>query len=1150
MAGSPPKTAKQPDAHISDKDVVKAVGTLLLVPRSLKGLEKPGGEYNLAKDYLSDFVSVTSGTPGRSPNPFNNGTERLKELEYRYYIDIAQSKSDKWYSHRKITAIVPEAKKPVTVKWEVVSPKGLAGFGTFNSSKEKLEQKTTADGVCEVTVVVALANYDRKKLLADREKEEKEAAEKAKKGGAATDGGTADAATYAGKADAGTPTADAGVSAPAVAAPKPPLEIVIRASLAGATNPESTKELRLVITRNSDVKSLAQIYEPGAKYGKGNHLLVFQPEKKNVEAEADPDAPPPAKPAKPAPNAAVLLLNHVLNQVVPRHGDVDSFKYIRYSGAYSAETRKAVEAFVTKFPSVSPPDWPYNLSNVGVYPSLVPYLTNEYTFDWSKNKGWVVDRHLLISDELCAPGKYAEIDGLYELKIEVVDRLVRQMIECAELYFNCNAPWLHRPEDSTYTPGAPKIEMVEGKVEHVQIYGDDHKPISVGGKPRVFLRKERRVRVDISADGNWHKIRLDAGTGTGWVKDDEVAEVLSVKEDPAPAKGKKAPPPVDRDVYDAPAGKATGTKLKPKERVPQLDTQEVTAKDGTKTSWCEVPVRLKNQDVWLKDSEVKSKQVVTLTGKVQIYENDGQPTTKTEGKKKVPVTETGEHDFIGEELIAPPPPPNAAAAAAGDGGVSDAGVSDAGSKPAVTPDAGSGDAGSAGDGGTPKAPPPPPIAFYRISLGSGKDTLVKKSDAGVKLKRLILPPPPSKANFYAAADTSKPLLDQYGKQITGGSQPSEPLYMGRTIEVLDEKDDGTDLWFKIHANITTSGWIKEDSVEDALTDDRSKPENLGNYGSKGLGSPAGNFGVAYSFGCKNMPGEFEQRMQVISPPDTGKFTRHRISGGTAVPGDIVRWDEYSISQRVGLYEKDLHDPELPRDWAGIDCSGFAQNCTTYATFRPDGPERIVPNTVLWDLEKTPTAEVGASGAIGKYVKKKGKEAGAYARQMDFVTGTDGETHFLRGGDILTTSGHIVIVDGTADEIVLLPPPPPPPSKAAPGKPAAAGDGGVSDAGVADAGSQPAAAGDAGAADAGAAASPKPTPPPKPDPLSLSFLQDCKKAVNVAAYKVVNAFGVDRRGPAYTRKTIRMPQDYWTDSKGNALTLAKKELTPGRIFIWH
>ena len=215
-----------------------------------------------------------------------------------------------------------------------------------------------------------------------------------------------------------------------------------------------------------------------------------------------------------------------------------------------------------------------------------------------------------------------------------------------------------------------------------------------------------------------------------------------------------------------------------------------------------------------------------------------------------------------------------------------------------------------------------------------------------------------------------------------------------------------------------------------MTEDRFQAEDLGDYGNQD-----GSFGVAYSFGCKNTPEDFIQRLQVQLPEDKGQFKRHRIGDGVA--GDILRWDEYSIGQRVCLRDEYLFNPENPRDWAGIDCSGFAQNCTTYATFRPEGEtERIVPETVVKDLKKTPGAEVGASAAIGNY-----------ARLMSYDKGNDGETHFLRGGDILTTESHIVIVDGTADQIVLVPPDAPPDP-----------------------------------------------PPDDPDPLSLEFLGNCEKAV--------------------------------------------------------
>jgi hypothetical protein len=218
-------------------------------------------------------------------------------------------------------------------------------------------------------------------------------------------------------------------------------------------------------------------------------------------------------------------------------------------------------------------------------------------------------------------------------------------------------------------------------------------------------------------------------------------------------------------------------------------------------------------------------------------------------------------------------------------------------------------------------------------------------------------------------------------QTDAGGAPVTLPKGTRSVSLGDDKDANGATWYNIRLSASQDGWVPKSSV-DEIKDDRNEDDcNSGLFGRNG---------VAYSFGCKEKPAEFTAQLNANTPG----------------PQDIINWLEYTKGHKPGLTLSEQQGAEngKERDWTGIDCSGFCQHCVTAAVF-PGGATRIVPQSILQALTDRGKhgTEVGASAAIGYY-----------ARQVPYNK-TKPQKLWIRGGDIITTSGHIVwVTDGPDD----------------------------------------------------------------------------------------------------------------------------------------
>ena len=993
------KEVKHDEAHVStnNPNTVKAVPTLLLVPRSKKGLDLSKKPFKLRADYLADFVAAGALADLCAPSPLGATGGTLKGVEQRFYVDLAvPDGKGKFFAHRKITAFVPEAAgKKVKIRWEVIEPKdkGIAGFGLKSGFKEKMETETDADGLSEVTLVYALHKYQ------ENNKKSK---------------------------------------------------ITVKATIALTSTESSTQQLALQIARNNDIAKLEEIYEPSAAGSLGNHLLVHQP---GNEVESD----------------AVKDLNHLLNQVVSRHKNVE-YKFIYQDGKYGDRTKNAVEQFTTNFRRVTKAHWPYDLSTVGAYECLKEYIANEYApFDYAKNIGAVVDRRLLIGKERCSTEKFEpdKIDGLLELKEAVVDRLIAAMRGMAQRYFDCDLPWLHLTSDAPYIPGKKPLDLVEATIDNLEILDEP------GGKPKledglklVLLRGDRRVMLgaDRAESPKFYKIRLRGEKPdfiTGWVDINKAAPVAQVN-----SKASKTP----ADVYAEPDGDpltdADGKQvtLKDGDRVPKLETQDV---DGV--VWCKVPARFK-QLVWVKKNSGIKEVIEFGAAEVQLYDFRGVP-IRDHNKKPVNLKKT-RRDYIRDFFIDPPhlslepPPPSSPYHLVG-----------------------------------PLSFEKPEAAGYMWEFKHERGTAcVKAFDLGLQRYWVAVPRQASGTKMYSQPSEEHPLCDPYDKHLDFSNENVHEFYMGEDLRPLDNRVEGGVHWFQFKVEVTVRAWVREDALAGSASEDRPVDEDHGDCGAANHDIGSQTYGVAYGYGCKDTPERFRERLLGIFPAPEGGVKHHRIPVGAKKPGAIMHWDEYSRTQRVGLHEASLFNPENPKDWAGIDCSGFVQTCVTWATFDwPADGLRIVPEAIVKRM--IPDKHGAVSGGVECGASS---VFGIYARKMPFEGKKGDPAAWLRGGDILANKGHIVLTEGDADSLELIAADPPKTAK-----------------------NQP--------------APPPPGPAGETDPLQTPGTMSALKSNR---FFVLNAHGVafERKPPVFTRKTIKMPQRWWGVTLGDSVEA-------GRIFIW-
>ena len=313
------------------------------------------------------------------------------------------------------------------------------------------------------------------------------------------------------------------------------------------------------------------------------------------------------------------------------------------------------------------------------------------------------------------------------------------------------------------------------------------------------------------------------------------------------------------------------------------------------------------------------------------------------------------------------------------------------------------------------------IVDRRLLIGKKKDDTPANIDGLLELKTgvvdKLIPGMRTKAEEYLNCDVfwlHRPKHDPYkkGDKPDNGSHPGMVLTK-QVVTVMDSAggspltdaagapitlpngtrsawlDDDTDVhgktWRNVRVSASQDGWVPASAV-DEFRDDRNKDDcNKGLFGCNG---------VAYSFGCKESPTEF----------------RAQINSNVPLPADIINWGEYTKGHKPGLTltEQQNDEKDHERDWTGIDCSGFCQHCVTAARF--PGGIRIVPQSILQALTDRGQhgTEVGASGSTDP------TEAAHYARKVPYSK-TNPQKLWIRGGDIVSTSGHIVWVTEGPDD---------------------------------------------------------------------------------------------------------------------------------------
>jgi|GEM_PF-6003419 len=296
--------------------------------------------------------------------------------------------------------------------------------------------------------------------------------------------------------------------------PKDQRALLIKATVLATGTPDPVfATVQLTITRNDDVSSLDEVMANPLREGEADAILVYQPSASaGVQSDAvgTPD------------DDEFLGLQHILNQVVSRHKGISSFSFLYQDGIYGEGTKKAVRQYLSNFKNIAPSDWPYTLTDIGIYDSLKEYVNKEYA-PFTYEDGVIVDRRLLIGKR--KDDTSGNIDGLYELKTGVVDKLIAGMKTKAEQYLNSDKFWLHRPMHNPYQEGdAPDQANNPGVVHTKQIVTVKD---SAGGSPftddsgaSITLPKGSRnawLGDDTDTNGKtWRNIRLSA-TQDGWV---------------------------------------------------------------------------------------------------------------------------------------------------------------------------------------------------------------------------------------------------------------------------------------------------------------------------------------------------------------------------------------------------------------------------------------------------------------------------------------------------------------------------------------------------------------------------------------------------------------------------------------------------------
>jgi hypothetical protein len=267
----------------------------------------------------------------------------------------------------------------------------------------------------------------------------------------------------------------------------PTSRAIFTASTHGA---EATIEL--VVTRNSDVESLDQITRPSEF-----NLWVYEPDAANRSPS----------------NKQMKDLQEAINEVVSRHRRVQNHGWVTLDGQFGDETRTALSKYLSTFTNVKGPDYPYDLSKIGIDTRLADYIDAEYgpfSIKNAQNKGGVIDRRLLIGE--VKSNDTDKIDGLLELKEGVVDTLRSEMVRVANDYLNCNTFWLHRPIHNPYQQAADFVFRITAQVKVKT--APNPQAQDLGPSTQVG---ELFAVIPGQAAAGWVQINYP-GVGAGWVR--------------------------------------------------------------------------------------------------------------------------------------------------------------------------------------------------------------------------------------------------------------------------------------------------------------------------------------------------------------------------------------------------------------------------------------------------------------------------------------------------------------------------------------------------------------------------------------------------------------------------------------------------------
>ena len=166
--------------------------------------------------------------------------------------------------------------------------------------------------------------------------------------------------------------------------------------------------------------------------------------------------------------------------------------------------------------------------------------------------------------------------------------------------------------------------------------------------------------------------------------------------------------------------------------------------------------------------------------------------------------------------------------------------------------------------------------------------------------------------------------------------------------------------------------------------DQMNPRNSGTFGAGG---------VAYGYGCKDLPARFSDRLtkNPLAPPGNGAND----------PTRIAHWDEYEDGHKVGIHQAEYSAAAATR-YTGCDCSGFTQNSITEARFPvPHSDQRVLPESIMKAIK------IQGGGPIDCIPAAHYVGASRYVRAVPVPAPADASKRWVRQGDVLATTGHIV-----------------------------------------------------------------------------------------------------------------------------------------------